>query len=502
MANFKGELIIKNKIIILSILLFVLISLSCVNATQINETEPVTYISESSSNEILNANIGDFSTLNDEINLASQTKTLNLTKDYSYNPSNDESYSAGITISIDDLVIDGQGHTINANNQARVFNIQSNNVILKNIVIINGYSDYQGSAIHWTGTNGKVIDSTFKDSTSKYIGGAIYFNNYANVTNSKFINNSANFGGAVDFEADSYVENCIFENNFAKYLGGAVFSSKHTNILNSTFAKNEAGDGGGIYFFSKGLVENSLFEKNNAIGYGGAITNEGEVIVRNSNFINNTGEYSGAIFLKGNGIIDNSTFSENSANKEAGAIDSYCDNTSISNCIFNHNEATKGKSIQIINKHVRIENSIFNNNPSSLESEIYVECSNSILSNLTFKNVTKKEDQAKTEPAKKTTNKKITKKKTKITAKSKTFKSKTKTKKYTITLKTGKTPLKNKKIKLRLRGKTYSAKTNKKGKATFKLKIIKKGRFKATVRFYGDKYYKATKKTVYIKIKK
>ena len=497
-----GELSIKNNIVVLSILLLILISLSCVNAVQINETEPITYISENCTGEVLNADIGDFSALNDEINFSSQTKTLNLTKDYAYDPSNDEIYSAGITINIDDLVIDGHGHTINANHQARIFNIQADNVILKNIVIINGYSDYQGSAIHWTGAKGKVMDSTFKNSVSHNIGGAIYFNNYANVTNSEFINNSANFGGAIDFEENSDVENCKFEDNYAKYLGGAIFSSKHTNVFNSTFTKNEGGDGGGIYFFSKGLVENTLFEKNNAIGYGGAITNEGEVIVKNSNFLKNTGKYSGAIFLKGNGIIDNSTFSENSADKEAGAIDSYCDNASISNCIFNHNEALKGKSIQIINKHVKIENSTFNNDPSSLESEIYMECSDSTLNGLTFNNVTKKEDQAKTEPQKTTVVKKVTKKKTKITAKSKTFKSKTKTKKYTITLKTGKTPLKNKKIKLRLRGKTYSAKTNKKGKATFKLKIIKKGRFKATIRVYGDKYYKASKKTIYIKIKK
>ena len=41
-----------------------------------------------------------------------------------------------------------------------------------------------------------------------------------------------------------------------------------------------------------------------------------------------------------------------------------------------------------------------------------------------------------------------------------------------------------------------------KGKAVFKLKITKKGKFKATIKFAGDKLYKASKKTVYIKIKK
>ncbi len=453
---------------------FVIINLSCVNASQ-NDNN-------------------DFSSLNSDINISSHSKTFNLTKDYAFNSANDDEYSSGINVDIDDLIIDGQGHSINANNHARIFNIQSNNVTLKNLVIINGFSDSTGAAVYWTGLNGKIINSTFKNSVSKNIGGAIYFSNSAIVTDSKFINNSANFGGAVNLD-NGVVTNCEFEDNFAKYLGGAIFSSQHSNIFNSTFKLNEAGDGGGIYFFKTGLVENTIFEKNNAIGYGGAITNEGKIVIKNSTFLKNTGAYSGAIFLKGNGDIDNSIFNENSA-KEGGAIDSYCDDTVITNCIFNHNEAEKGKSIQIINKNVKIENATFNNNISSFEVEIYMECNNPILVNLTFNNITKKSENTNNN------SKIISKKKTTITAKSKTFKLKTKTKKYQVILKSGKTLLKNKKIKLKVRGKTYSAKTNSKGKAIFKLKITKKGKFKAVIRFNGDKLYKTSKKTIYIKIKK
>lgn len=102
---------------------------------------------------------------------------------------------------------------------------------------------------------------------------------------------------------------------------------------------------------------------------------------------------------------------------------------------------------------------------------------------------------------------KITKKATSITANAKTFKSKAKTKKYTVTLKTvksknGKTYLSaGKKITLKLKGKTYTAKTNSNGKATFKLKITKKGKFKATIKYAGDGTYKASSKTKYITIK-
>lgn len=103
---------------------------------------------------------------------------------------------------------------------------------------------------------------------------------------------------------------------------------------------------------------------------------------------------------------------------------------------------------------------------------------------------------------------KITKKPTSITANAKTFKAKAKTKKYTVALKTvksanGKTYLKaGKKITLRLNGKTYSAKTNSKGQATFSLKITKKGKFKAAIKFAGDNVYKSYSKAAYITIKK
>lgn len=87
----------------------------------------------------------------------------------------------------------------------------------------------------------------------------------------------------------------------------------------------------------------------------------------------------------------------------------------------------------------------------------------------------------------------------KITALKKTFKKSLKTKKYTITLKANNKALKNTKVYLKIKSKTYVAKTNKYGKATFKItKLTKKGTFKATVKYAGSKYYSA--KTVNTKI--
>lgn len=95
----------------------------------------------------------------------------------------------------------------------------------------------------------------------------------------------------------------------------------------------------------------------------------------------------------------------------------------------------------------------------------------------------------------------IIKQATKLTVAKKTFK-KSATKKVTAVLKDNKGKvLKSKKVTLKVNGKTYTAKTNGKGVATFKVKLTKKGTFKATTKFAGDSYYTAKTTTSKIVIK-
>lgn len=91
----------------------------------------------------------------------------------------------------------------------------------------------------------------------------------------------------------------------------------------------------------------------------------------------------------------------------------------------------------------------------------------------------------------------------KLIAKAKTFKAKVKTKKFSVILKDSKNRvLKGKKLTIKVKAKTYTATTNKKGVATFKItKLSKKGTYKSKIVFKGDKWYKAISKTVKIKIK-
>ena len=98
----------------------------------------------------------------------------------------------------------------------------------------------------------------------------------------------------------------------------------------------------------------------------------------------------------------------------------------------------------------------------------------------------------------------INKEKTKILAKNKSFKKSSKVKKYTITLKNSKgKAIKKVSVNLKVKGKTYNAKTNSKGKATFNLKkLTKNGKFTAVIKFKGNTLYKSTTKKVKITVKK
>ena len=96
----------------------------------------------------------------------------------------------------------------------------------------------------------------------------------------------------------------------------------------------------------------------------------------------------------------------------------------------------------------------------------------------------------------------VNKAKPAFTTKQVKVKVKTKTKKIKITLKHNKKGVKGKLVTLKIKGKTYKAKTNKNGVATFKVKkLFKKGKYTGKLRFKGDKYYKAISGKVKVIVK-
>ena len=99
---------------------------------------------------------------------------------------------------------------------------------------------------------------------------------------------------------------------------------------------------------------------------------------------------------------------------------------------------------------------------------------------------------------------KIYKEKTKLVAKKKTFKTSIKIKKFAVALKNSKgKAMKYVRLTLKVKGKTYAAKTNKKGIAIFKItKLTKKGIFNAVIKFNANKYYNSVAKKVKITVKR
>ena len=174
------------KVFFTILIVFVLISLTVVNAADSNQTNQMLSENDQNSGEL-----GNFTDLNNEISKIQENGNFTLKKDYRYD-SGDSGYRGGIIISKDNIVIDGDGHTIDGAGQARIFNITSNNVTLKNINFLNGYSEGNGSAIYTYG-NLNILDSIFFNNTAVQRGGAIYVERSISdfTINSTFINNSA-----------------------------------------------------------------------------------------------------------------------------------------------------------------------------------------------------------------------------------------------------------------------------------------------------------------------
>ena len=265
--------------------------------------------------------------------------------------------------------IDGKGHTIDAKNLGRIFEIDGGfAVTLTNVTLTNGNATV-GGAIYNFG-NLDLVYVNFVNNTAKY-GGAIM--NYAYglvLDDSTFTNNTAKIGGAIYNSADCFVVgNSTFANNTATSNGGVIFNYGIGFVVgNSTFVNNSAADGAGaIMNGGRGfVVGNSTFANNAATSKGGAIYNYGiGFVVGNSTFANNTAEDAGAVYNEGdNSVVGNSTFANNTA-EDAGAVYNEGDNSVVGNSTFVNNTATSIGGAIINNGKLVVDNSAFEDNAAN-----------------------------------------------------------------------------------------------------------------------------------------
>ena len=329
----------------------------------------------------LNLNIKTFTDLQNAIGLVTGTLTLN--QNVAMTAKEAANFTNGITIN-KDIAIDGKGHTIDAKNLGRIFNIgEGFTVTLTNATLINGKAD-KGGAIYNDGSltlsdvklsdnaadsyggavfnNGNLVvsDSVFdsndivnRGSASVDYGGAAIYNWYdgvLTVSGSNFINNIKNYKngdclvGAIATIGDATISDSYFVNNAGRW-GGAISTAGYLlagddvntlTVSGSTFKENGGLYGAGIFVAGSDFtVSDCVFDKNSAFGKGdmtpnnnnGAaivVTDTGKDItgiITDSNFTNNKAHFSGAVDIcEGKITIKNSIFVNNSAEYCAGAI--------------------------------------------------------------------------------------------------------------------------------------------------------------------------------------
>ena len=209
---------------------------------------------------------------------------MNLNRNYKFNESDDE---IGITIATDNLVIEGNGYTIDGNNQARAFIIYANNVTLNNLKIINTHRA-NGGAI--------FIDPTFSLTTN-------------NVT---FENNSA--------------DNSII------YVVLSTYQSNNDKFLDATVPE------GGVISVESGnlAVDNALMVSSKQLTWGFIKSDMGSTVtVLNSIFRDTISNYSTAMNVGGSSRIKNTKFINLEATITAGAIAAReFDECEIEDCTF------------------------------------------------------------------------------------------------------------------------------------------------------------------------
>lgn len=300
--------------------------------------------------------------------------------DIKFNPgrfNKDSHYkNAGIYIDVSDIIIEGNGHTIDADHLSKIFHITGENIIIKNINLIN--SNYtalsnsgditleninfrhnahgainnegkitlvdcnliennahsrKGGAIYNDGTF-FIIDSEFKNNTVELgIGGAIYNTGDLNIQNSLFYNNKCESCGAIYNSGNIELLNCKFENNLSKRRGSTIlnkgkmnikFSSffdsdstilnnKELDIENSKFCYNSEV----IFNRNKLCIHNCVFEENN---FNVIQNRDGIIKISDSNFFRNDIQESVIYSNGGNLEISDSSFIENFSKNSGGAI--------------------------------------------------------------------------------------------------------------------------------------------------------------------------------------
>ena len=382
------------------LLLFLIVSMGFVSAQDsVNDTlETDIPITEG---------IGSFSELENSINNANDT--LEITKDYK-----NDNYTNGIRIARDNLVINGNNHAVDGNNQ-RIFYIKSSNITINNLVFKNAHWS-NGGAIYNNGTL-TLNNVTFINNAADKNGGAIYNLGVMKAYDSVFIDNSAIYGGAICnvYGGDLFISNAVFSSKISDKTGQIHCYNSDMSIINSTFLNITSSYSPAAYIeSSKVFISNSSFinltanisagamaikeggnyyiegcefinthSSRNAgalnIDISGCYGAEGDVVIKDTLFEGTYSDFGGALIqLGGNLLVDNSDFINNGATYNGGSIYISHVVAEINKCTFDSNGikaleniTTCGSAIYCDMSNMTLNNSRVINKSIGLDSAVY-----------------------------------------------------------------------------------------------------------------------------------
>ena len=202
----------------------------------------------------------------------SGAKEIVLDSDIVLGDDEESQYSQGIKLDADDLIVDGNGHTIDARRKTRIFYCTGKRITLKNMTLTRGSFDGYG--------------------------GAIYI-----------------------YKGDLTVMESIFQNNFVSIDGAAIYNDGgNLSVFESKFVDNISGSCDGTIFNDEGnlIVRESIFDHNACLCDCIVIYNEfnSSAIIEKSRFINN-GSEDWAIYNSGHLTIKKSQFKDDRLKEKA-----------------------------------------------------------------------------------------------------------------------------------------------------------------------------------------
>ena len=411
------------------VLLLVLLSMSAVSAEDVSINANDTY---QTPNEIQK----DFTSLQTDID--NSQGAFELTYDVKHGDDEIDNYGISITKT---TIINGNGHTIDANGHGSIFVVKDSSVTLtlNDLTLINAnpVSDSSGivsngGAVYFDGSTLIVNNVNFKNNMVYKYGGAIYTTGTCIVDSSVFDGNDVQFrsqnidnGGAAiyaDNGASLLISNSqiinnhknmvIRDNNVGDLVDGVVVATGYTKISKSYFRNNSGCYGGAVTslgYTNAGknqiIIENSVFDSNRAF-QGAAVNVIGSTFkIFGTNFTNNKGVGYGSgnpnvgallTWYNCEGTISDCNFINNTADNGAayrlGDDNNGVSSASVDSCTFINNTATnQGGAVYEGGKTGKatldIKNSTFTNNSAKKEgSAIYSGYTLNIDDDTTFTN--------------------------------------------------------------------------------------------------------------------